>query len=177
MNEPDTPPPDWNAIFDRAHRRILGRLLLLGGIGAVCAVLLLGGGLSAQGAVRWRIGPFASADATTPAAGKVKIDHKAKKQAARQAHRRTRHHRRHKRHHNHHHRPHHGGGGEENGDGGTEACPLGPIDSSSEEYEEELILTATGKCVRVRVPIEPPEEPTETEGGGSGRGFETRPAG
>ncbi len=167
MSDPGAPPPDWGAIFDRAHRRILGRLLLLGGIGAVCAVLLLGSGLSAQGAVRWRIGPFASADATTPTTGKVKIDHKVKKQAARQAHRRARHHRRHKRHHHHHPHHHHGGGGEENGNGGTEACPLGPIDSSSEEYEEEFILTATGKCVRVRVPIESPEEPSSTEGGGS----------
>jgi hypothetical protein len=174
VNEPGAPPPDWNAIFDRAHRRILGRLLLLGGIGAVCAVLLLGSGLSAQGAVRWRIGPFASANATTPATGKVKIDHKVKKQAARQAHRRARHHRRHKRHHNHHHpHHHHGGGGEENGDGGTEAgCPVGQIDSSGEQYEE-WIMTATGECALV--PVKPAEEPSNTEG--SGKGSATRPAG
>ena len=175
MNEPGTPPPDWNAIFDRAHRRILGRLLLLGGIGAVCAVLLLGSGLSAQGAVRWRIGPFASADATTPAAGKVKIDHKVKKQAAEQARRRHRRHKRRRRHHHHHHHHHPGGGGNENGDGGTEAgCPVGQIDSSNEEYEEEWIITATGRCALV--PVEPPEEPSGTEGGGDSGSPQKTPA-
>jgi hypothetical protein len=168
VSDPGAPPPDWNAIFDRAHRRILGRLLLLGGIGAVCAVLLLGSGLSAQGAVRWRIGPFASADATTPTTGTVKIDHKVKRQAAAQVRRRARFHRRHK-HHRHHHHPHHhhdngGGGGGENGNGGTEACPVGQIDSSGEQYEE-WILTATGECVQV--PVKPPEGSGGTEGGGS----------
>jgi hypothetical protein len=166
VSDPGAPPPDWGAIFNRAHRRILGRLLLLGGIGAVCAVLLLGGGLSAQGAVRWRIGPFASADATTPATGKVKIDHKVKKQAAAQAGRRARRHRRHKRHRgHHHHHHHHGGGSGENGDGGTEAgCPVGQIDSSNEQYEE-WILTATGECVQV--PVESLEKPSGTENSGN----------
>jgi hypothetical protein len=46
-----TPPPDWGAIFHLARRRVVSRLLLLGAIGGVGAVLLLGGGLSAQGAV------------------------------------------------------------------------------------------------------------------------------
>jgi hypothetical protein len=37
---------------------------------------LLGGGLSARGAIRWRIGPFASAKVAKPKVGKVKLDAK-----------------------------------------------------------------------------------------------------
>jgi hypothetical protein len=58
VSDPDTPRLDWDGIFDRAHRRLLIRLALLAAAGALGALLLLGGGLSARGTVRWRIGPI-----------------------------------------------------------------------------------------------------------------------
>lgn len=175
MSDPNTP-LDWATIFDRAHRRLFGRLLLLGGVGALCAVLLLGGGLSARGAVRWRIGPLASAKATTSTAGRVKIAHKVKRQAAARARggngsNSARHHAGgHDSHHHHHHHHPSGGGG---GGGGTEACPVGQIDSSGKQYEE-WILTATGECVLV--PVESPDGSGGKDSGG-GTSFETAPAG
>ncbi len=61
MNEPPSsspnpagPPPDWDSIFHRARRQILGRVLLVGAVAALGALFLLGGGLSAQGTVKWR---------------------------------------------------------------------------------------------------------------------------
>jgi hypothetical protein len=56
VSDPGTPPPDWAAVFHRARRRILGRLLLVGAIGAGGALLLLGGGLEAQGSVSLGLG-------------------------------------------------------------------------------------------------------------------------
>jgi hypothetical protein len=56
VNDSATPPPDWGSIFHRARRRIAGRLLLVGAIGAAGAVLLLGGGLEAQGSVSLGLG-------------------------------------------------------------------------------------------------------------------------
>lgn len=53
MNGPDAPPPDWRSIFDRAHRRVFQRLLLLAGIGAAGALLLLSSGLNANGTFTW----------------------------------------------------------------------------------------------------------------------------
>jgi hypothetical protein len=49
LNDPGTPPLDWDSLFDRAHRRIAVRLILLATIGALGAILLLGGGLKARG--------------------------------------------------------------------------------------------------------------------------------
>jgi hypothetical protein len=51
VREPGRRGPDWTAIFDRAHRRIGRRLLLLAGIGAAGALLLLSGGLTANGTI------------------------------------------------------------------------------------------------------------------------------
>lgn len=48
MNEPGTP-LDWDSLFDRAHRRLAVRLVLLAAIGGLGAILLLGGGLKARG--------------------------------------------------------------------------------------------------------------------------------
>lgn len=56
MNEPGQLPPDWESVFHQARRRIFGRLLLVGVLAAIGTTLLLGGGLSAQGAVS--IGPI-----------------------------------------------------------------------------------------------------------------------
>jgi len=47
------PPPDWEAVFHRARRRIFGRLLLVGVFAALGAALLLNGGLAAQGSAPW----------------------------------------------------------------------------------------------------------------------------
>lgn len=49
MNDPGTPQLDWGSVFDRAHRRLAVRLILLAAIGALGAILLLGGGLKARG--------------------------------------------------------------------------------------------------------------------------------
>jgi hypothetical protein len=57
MSDPGGQGPDWSAVFDRAHLRISRRLLLLGAIGAVSALLLLGGGLTASGAISWQLRP------------------------------------------------------------------------------------------------------------------------
>ncbi|HSR94619.1 MAG TPA: hypothetical protein VLK56_07105 [Solirubrobacterales bacterium] len=85
------PPPDWDGIFDRAHRRVAGRLLLVGAVGAFCALLLLGGGLSAQGAVSLGIGGHTAKPASSKAAMKAKAKsrkrHRQRKKAAK--HRRT----------------------------------------------------------------------------------------
>ncbi len=72
MNDLGTPPPDWDRIFDRAHRRIAGRLLLVGAVGGFCALLLLGGGLSAQGAVSLGIGGHPAKPDAVHAATKAK---------------------------------------------------------------------------------------------------------
>jgi hypothetical protein len=72
------PAPDWDGIFDRAHRRIAGRMLLVGAVGAFCALLLLGGGLSAQGAVSLGIGGHAAKPDAGHAATKRKVKRKAK---------------------------------------------------------------------------------------------------
>jgi hypothetical protein len=53
VNEFDTPPPDWEAVFHRARRRMFGRLLLVGVLAALGAGLLLNGGLAAQGSAPW----------------------------------------------------------------------------------------------------------------------------
>jgi hypothetical protein len=54
LNDPGAP-PDWGSIFHRARRRIVGRLLVVAILAASGTALLLGGGLSAQGAVSLRI--------------------------------------------------------------------------------------------------------------------------
>jgi len=51
MKDHDSPPIDWDSIFTRAHRHITSRLILLGALTMLCTLLLLGGGLSAQGAL------------------------------------------------------------------------------------------------------------------------------
>ena len=51
MNGTDTPPPDWDSIFQQARRRMAGKLLLAAVIAAGGTMLLLGGGLQAEGAV------------------------------------------------------------------------------------------------------------------------------
>ena len=51
MNDPGTPPPDWDSIFKQARRRMAGKLLLVALIAAGGTMLLLGGGLQAEGAV------------------------------------------------------------------------------------------------------------------------------
>jgi hypothetical protein len=56
VNDPGAQPPDWGTIFRRGRRRILARLTVLAAVATVGALLLLGGGLSAQGAVSWKIG-------------------------------------------------------------------------------------------------------------------------
>jgi hypothetical protein len=45
--------PNWTAIFDSAHRRLARRFLLLAGIGAAGALLLLSSGLTANGTIKW----------------------------------------------------------------------------------------------------------------------------
>jgi hypothetical protein len=57
MSDPGGRGPDWSAVFNRAHRRIARRLLLLGAIGAVGALFLLSGGLTASGAISWHLRP------------------------------------------------------------------------------------------------------------------------
>ena len=51
MNDAGTPPPDWDSIFQQARRRMAGRLFLVAAIAAGGTMLLLGGGLQAEGAV------------------------------------------------------------------------------------------------------------------------------
>jgi hypothetical protein len=51
VSDPRQSGPDWAAIFDRAHRHLGRRLLLLAGIGAAGALLLLSGGLTANGTI------------------------------------------------------------------------------------------------------------------------------
>lgn len=75
MSDPGTPRLNWDGVFDRAHRRLYARLFLLSAVGGLIALLLLGGGLSARGAVRWRLGPFGNkAVKEKPLA--VKVDRK-----------------------------------------------------------------------------------------------------
>lgn len=52
MNE-HGPPPDWEAVFHRARRRMFGRLLFVAVLAALGAGLLLNGGLAAQGSAPW----------------------------------------------------------------------------------------------------------------------------
>lgn len=74
MTEPGAPPPDWDAVFHGARRRVLGRLLVVAAIGAAGAIFLLGGGLSAQGTVHWRpiLGLPSSAESKSTASKKHK---------------------------------------------------------------------------------------------------------
>lgn len=52
MNAPGAPPPpDWESIFHQARRRMLGKLLVVGVVAGLGTMLLLGGGLQAEGAV------------------------------------------------------------------------------------------------------------------------------
>lgn len=51
MNDLGTPPPDWDSIFRQARRRMAGKVLLVALIAAGGTMLLLGGGLQAEGAV------------------------------------------------------------------------------------------------------------------------------
>ncbi len=51
MSTPGGPPVDWAKVFDRAHRRLAGRLMLVGTVAAAGSMLLLGGGLSGHAAV------------------------------------------------------------------------------------------------------------------------------
>lgn len=44
MNESGGPPVDWDGIFQRARHHIFRRVLLIGGIAALAAVLLFSGG-------------------------------------------------------------------------------------------------------------------------------------
>jgi hypothetical protein len=62
VSDPGTPPPDWGAIFHQARRRIIGRLVVVGAIGAVAAVLLLSGGLVAQGSIPLKLGSSGNGD-------------------------------------------------------------------------------------------------------------------
>jgi len=47
VSEPQ-PPPDWDSIFHRGRRQIFSRILVVGAVAAVGALVLLGGGLSAH---------------------------------------------------------------------------------------------------------------------------------
>ncbi|HET8861654.1 MAG TPA: hypothetical protein VFM94_00200 [Solirubrobacterales bacterium] len=51
MNGAATPPPDWSAVLNRAHRMVTQRLMNMAAIGALGAVLLLAGGLIGRAAV------------------------------------------------------------------------------------------------------------------------------
>lgn len=44
MSDPGGPPLDWDGIFQRARHHIVRRVLLVGGIAALAAVLLFSGG-------------------------------------------------------------------------------------------------------------------------------------
>lgn len=55
MNDPGLQPPDWGTIFRRGRRRVLARLTLIAAVATSGALLLLGEGLSAQGAVSLKI--------------------------------------------------------------------------------------------------------------------------
>lgn len=56
MNQtPEHPPPDWEAVFQQARRRMAMKLLVVASLAAVGTMLLLGGGLRAQGAVSFPI--------------------------------------------------------------------------------------------------------------------------
>jgi hypothetical protein len=72
---------DWDGIFDRAHRRLYVRLVLLSVVGGLIALLLLGGGLSTRGDLTWSIGPFAS-KAKKEKKGKVKVARKVEEALA-----------------------------------------------------------------------------------------------
>ncbi len=73
MSDPGTPRLDWDGIFDQAHRRFFSRLILLVLAAGLGALLLLGSGLSARGAVTLGIGPFGNAkNAKSPT--KVDVD-------------------------------------------------------------------------------------------------------
>lgn len=48
MSEPQPPHPDWDSIFHRGRRRIISRILVVGAIAAIGALILFGGGLSAH---------------------------------------------------------------------------------------------------------------------------------
>jgi hypothetical protein len=58
MSDPGAPELDWEEIFGRAHRRLIVRLALLAALGGVGALLLLSGGLTAEGSVKLGLGPF-----------------------------------------------------------------------------------------------------------------------
>jgi hypothetical protein len=51
VNDAGTPPPDWDSIFQQARRRMAARIFLVATIAAGGTMLLLGGGLQAEGAV------------------------------------------------------------------------------------------------------------------------------
>jgi hypothetical protein len=80
VNEPGAPPPDWDAIFHDARRRVLGRVLAVAAIGAAGAIFLLGGGLSAQGTVHWRtiLGQSAKSESKPTASKKHRHHHNGK---------------------------------------------------------------------------------------------------
>lgn len=120
MNDPGTPPPDWDSIFQQARRRMAGKLLLVALIAAGGTMLLLGGGLQAEGAVSLPI-PILN-----------KSDHKDKQQE--QKHKRHKHH--HERQGN---RQHHKQAHEKHGDHGQpkphpKPCKEEPESSAEEEY-------------------------------------------
>ena len=55
MSNGGYPSPDWDSVFHRARRRIFGRIAVVAAIAGLGALFLLGGGLSAQGTVSWRV--------------------------------------------------------------------------------------------------------------------------
>jgi hypothetical protein len=55
LSDSGTPSPDWDSVFHRARRRIFGRIAVVAAIAGLGALFLLGGGLSAQGTVSWRV--------------------------------------------------------------------------------------------------------------------------
>jgi hypothetical protein len=120
VNDPGTPPPDWESIFYQARRRMLGRLLAVGAIAGVGTALLLSGGLTAQGAATIPIPGIATKSEKTKAK-EVKKTHKQKhrKKERQQAHKKHKAHQTHPGNGQHHHPKH---------------CTEKPQNSAEEEY-------------------------------------------
>jgi hypothetical protein len=126
VNDPGVPPPDWDAIFHQARRRMAAKLFVVAAIAALGTMLLLGGGLQAEGSVQLPI-----------ISGNQEKD-KPEKPKKRKEHRHKKHHKHqeeeedeeqgHKKHHRHHEKeePH------------PKPCKeKEPKDSALEQYEEE----------------------------------------